>query len=284
MTKDTLAGDPATLGGKADLFHSLHHTGHRPLVLPNAWDPASARLIERAGAAAIATTSSGVAWSLGYADGNHADRDEVLRALARITRAVDVPVSADIEGGYADDPKGVADTVRGVLAAGAVGVNIEDSQAGGPTPLRDAAEQAERIAAARRTADGAGVRLFVHARVDTFLRRAGDLAATLERAALYLAAGADGVFVPGVTDPATVAELAAGIDAPLGVLAGPGAPPVAELAAAGAARVSVGGSLAEAAYDLVRRGARELLETGTYGSFADAIPYGEFNELMSRSR
>lgn len=264
------------LKSRAELFHSLHTPGH-PLVLPNAWDAASARVIEEAGAAAVATTSSGVAWALGAADGNHADRDEVLRALARIVAAVDIPVSADIEGGYADDPDGVAETIRGVLAAGAVGVNIEDSQ--GPA-LRDAAEQSARITAARKAADEAGVPLFIHARTDTYLRNAGGLSETLDRAAAYLAAGASGIFVPGVTDPALVAELASAIDAPLGILTGPGAPSVPELAAAGPARISVGGALAESAYALVRRGARELLERGTYDSFGEAIAYGEFNALM----
>jgi 2-methylisocitrate lyase-like PEP mutase family enzyme len=264
------------LKARAELFRSLHTPGH-PLVLPNAWDAASARVIEEAGAAAVATTSSGVAWALGAADGNHADRDEVLRALARIVAAVDIPVSADIEGGYADDPEGVAETIRGVLAAGAVGINIEDSQ--GPA-LRDTAEQSARIAAARTAADEAGVPLFIHARTDTYLRGAGGLPETLARATAYLAAGASGIFVPGVTAPALVADLASAIDAPLGILTGPGAPPVPELAAAGPARISIGGALAESAYALVRRAARELLERGTYDSLVEAIAYGEFNALM----
>jgi 2-methylisocitrate lyase-like PEP mutase family enzyme len=264
------------LKARAELFRSLHTPGH-PLVLPNAWDAASARVVEEAGAAAVATTSSGVAWALGAADGNHADRDEVLRALARIVAAVDIPVSADIEGGYADDPEGVAETIRGVLAAGAVGINIEDSQ--GPA-LRDTAEQSARIAAARTAADEAGVALFIHARTDTYLRGAGGLPETLARATAYLAAGASGIFVPGVTDPALVADLASAIDAPLGILTGPGAPPVPELAAAGPARISIGGALAESAYALVRRAARELLERGTYDSLVEAIAYGEFNALM----
>ncbi|MFJ5215256.1 isocitrate lyase/phosphoenolpyruvate mutase family protein [Streptomyces sp. NPDC088354] len=267
------------LKAEAELFRSLHVPG-RPLLLANAWDAASARVAERAGAAAVATTSSGVSWTLGTADGGHVDPSLALALTARVAAAVAVPVSADIEGGYATGPEGVADTVRAVLAAGAVGVNIEDSFAGGPRPLRAPADQASRIAAARRAADEAGVPLFVHARTDTFLRGPGDIEETLARAAVYLDAGADGIFVPGVTDPALVSELADGIDAPLGVLAGPGAPAVAELAAAGAARVSLGSAVAEAAYALVDRATRELLESGSYAALAGGIPWGELNALM----
>ncbi|MCW2870106.1 MAG: hypothetical protein JWL99_1426, partial [Streptomyces oryziradicis] len=268
------------LKAKAELFHSLHSAAHRPLILPNAWDAAGARIVEETGATAIATTSSGVAWSLGAADGNHADRDEVVRSVARMTAAVGVPVSADIEGGYAADTDGVAETVRRVLAAGAVGINIEDSYAGGPHPLRPVADQASRIAAAREAADEAGVPLFIHARIDTLLRQAGGIGDTLDRAAAYLAAGADGIFVPGTTDPGVIAELAAAIPAPLGILTGPGAPPVTALAQAGAARISVGGAIAEAAYALVRRAAREVLSTGTYEELSGALGYAELNALM----
>ncbi|MEU4096009.1 isocitrate lyase/phosphoenolpyruvate mutase family protein [Streptomyces sp. NPDC026673] len=267
------------LKAKAELFRSLHVPG-RPLLLANAWDAASARVAERAGAAAVATTSSGVSWTLGTADGGHVDPGLALELTARVAAAVAVPVSADIEGGYAADPEGVAATVRAVLAAGAVGVNIEDSYEGGPGPLRAAADQAARIAAARRAADEAGVPLFVHARTDTFLRGPGDLAETLERAAQYIAAGADGVFVPGVTDPAVVGALAEGIDAPVGILAGPGAPPVSVLASAGAARVSLGSAVAEAAYALVDRAARELSAAGTYTAVEGGIPWGDLNALL----
>jgi 2-methylisocitrate lyase-like PEP mutase family enzyme len=265
---------------RALAFRSLHVPG-RPLLLPNAWDTASARIIEDAGAAAVATTSAGLAWALGSADGDRLDRDRALSAVAGIAAAVGVPVTADIESGYGRDAAGVAGTVRAVLAAGAVGVNIEDAlYDGGDRPLRPVAEQAERIAAAREAADAAGVPLFVNARIDTFLRGAGGVDLTLERAAAFLAAGADGVFVPGAVDPGTVKELAAGIDAPLNVMAGPGAPPVAELAALGVARVSVGSGIAQAAHALVRRAARELLDAGTYESLAGGLDYGQLNTLL----
>ena len=267
---------------KAELFRSLH-TGGSVLRLPNAWDVASALLVEEAGAAAIATTSAGVAWSLGAADGDRLDRDRAIDLIARVAAAVELPVSADIESGFSDDSDGVGETIAGVLAAGAVGVNLEDSVQGGPEPLRPVAEQAERVAAARRAADAAGIPLYVNARVDTYLR-GGDpatrLPEALARAEAYLAAGADGIFVPGVVDPATIAELVKGVPAPLNVLAGHGAPSIDELAGLGVARVSVGSSIASVAYAAVRRSAHELLTGGTYDSLADRIPHPELNALF----
>ncbi|MFF0189882.1 isocitrate lyase/phosphoenolpyruvate mutase family protein [Streptomyces sp. NPDC005244] len=264
-------------------LRALHVPG-RPLVLPNAWDTASARIVEEAGAAAVATTSAGLAWDLGAADGDALDRERALAAVARIAAAVGVPVSADIESGYAPDAEGVGDTVRAVLAAGAVGVNIEDAlHEEGAGPLRPVAAQADRIAAARAAADTAGVPLFVNARIDTFLRGAGGVEETLERAAAFLAAGADGVFVPGAVDPVTVKALVGGIDGPLNIMVGPGAPAVAELAALGVARVSAGSGIAQAAHALVRRAARELLDTGTYGAMAGGFDYGELNSLLGNN-
>ncbi|MFI1004653.1 isocitrate lyase/phosphoenolpyruvate mutase family protein [Streptomyces galbus] len=275
--------DHSSLRDRALAFRALHVPG-RPLVLPNAWDTASARLVEDAGAPAVATTSAGLAWALGAADGDRLGREDALRAVAGVVAAVRVPVTADIESGYATDPAGVAGTVRAVLAAGAVGVNIEDALHEGDAPLRTVAEQAERIAAARAAADEEGVPLFVNARIDTFLRGAGGVDLTLERAAAFVAAGADGVFVPGAVDPETVKLLVEGVRAPLNVMAGPGAPPVAELAGLGVARVSVGSGIAQAAHALVRRAARELLEAGTYGSLADGLDYGALNTLFAGGR
>ncbi|MFF5757259.1 isocitrate lyase/phosphoenolpyruvate mutase family protein [Streptomyces longwoodensis] len=271
------------LRDRALAFRALHVPG-RPLVLPNAWDTASARLVEDAGAAAVATTSAGLAWALGAADGDRLGREAALRAVADVVAAVRVPVTADVESGYATDPAGVADTVRAVLAAGAVGINIEDALHEGDAPLRPVAEQAERIAAARAAADAQGVPLFVNARIDTFLRGAGGVDLTLERAAAFVAAGADGVFVPGAVDPGTVRLLVEGVRAPLNVMAGPGAPPVTELAGLGVARVSVGSGIAQAAHALVRRAARELLDAGTYGSLAGGLDYGELNTLFAGGR
>jgi 2-methylisocitrate lyase-like PEP mutase family enzyme len=259
-------------------FRSLHD-GTTVLALPNAWDVASARLVEDAGAVAVATTSAGVAWSLGAPDGDRLGRDGAVELVARIVAAVDIPVSADIEGGFADDPEGVAQTIRAVRDAGAVGVNLEDADHRGTGVLLPVAEQVERLAAARAAAGDA---VFINARVDTYLRGLPDpLTETLARAAEYLAAGADGIFVPGVTDPDTVAALVRGIAAPLNVLAGPGAPPVPELAGLGVARVSLGSSVAEAAYAVAGRAARELLAEGTYTSLSGALDYATLNALLA---
>ncbi|MFG2126691.1 isocitrate lyase/phosphoenolpyruvate mutase family protein [Streptomyces sp. NPDC048751] len=281
MTTSSTNENP--LRDRALAFHALHVPG-RPLVLPNAWDAASARIVEDAGAAAVATTSAGVSWSLGTADGDRLERDRAVAAVAAVAAAVRVPVSADIEAGYASDPAGVADTVRAVLAGGAVGINIEDAQHEGGGSLRAVAEQAERIAAAREAADAEGVPLFVNARIDTFLAGAGGVDLTLERAAAFRAAGADGIFVPGAVDRETVKLLVDGVDGPLNVLVGPGALPVAELAGLGVARVSAGSSMAQAAQALVRRAARELLEAGTYEALTDAFDYGELNTLLGAAR
>lgn len=259
-------------------FRELHIPG-TPLALANAWDAASARVVAGTGAPAVATTSAGVAWGLGAADGDQLDRASALDLIRRVASAVEVPVTADIESGFAADPDGVTETVALVLEAGAVGINIEDGS-------RDPAEHVQRVAAARRAADAAGIPLFINARIDVFLFGLGApenrLAETLTRAERYLEAGASGIFVPGVVAPETVAALAKDIDAPLNVLVGPGAPAVVELAALGVARVSLGSGVAQAAYDLVRRAAEELAASGTYTSIADSVDYGTLNKMMSR--
>lgn len=258
------------------LFHALHQPG--PLALPNAWDVASALVVEAAGAKAVATTSAGVAWSLGAADGDQLARDRAVDLVARIVKAVEIPVSADIESGFGRTAAEVAETVRAVVEAGASGVNIEDGLGAGQ---REINEQAERYAAARE----AGPDLYINARIDTYLRQVGDpadrLERTLQRAEAFLEAGASGIFVPGVTDLETVTELAKGIAAPLNLLVGPGAPAVDELAKAGVARVSLGSSVAEAAYALAKRAAEELLTQGTYSSVEGGIAYGELNALFN---
>ena len=278
-----------SLRDKAELLRSLHVPG-RPLVLANVWDAGSAVVAARAGAPALATTSAGLAWSLGAADGDRVDRDTALAAVARIAAVVDVPLSADVENGFGADAAGVADTVRAVLDAGAVGINLEDSiwhGDPGTPPLRPVAESAERVAAARAAAEERGVPLYLNARTDVYLRLreepAAMLAQAVERAAAYLAAGASGVFVPGVTDRETVAALTAAIDGPVNILAGPGAPTVAELASAGVARISLGSDVAVAAYALMDRATRELLTAGTYGAVEGGLDYSELNRAFVRS-
>ena len=265
---------------RAETFARLHRPGN-PLLLPNAWDVASAVLIAAAGAPAIATTSGGVAWSLGVPDAADLGAGRAAAVIDRITAAVSVPVSADIEAGYGPDADAVLATVTAVVRAGAVGVNLED-RLPGQSGLLGPAEQADRLAAARTAADRLGVPLWINARTDVFLAGQGPAARLEEaadRAVAYAAAGADSIFVPGLTDPAAIAELAAG-PLPVAVMAGPGAPPVAELAAAGAARISLGTAIAQAAYAVAARAAAELLTAGTYTATAGGIGYAELNAAL----
>ena len=265
---------------RAQRFRDLHRPGD-PLILVNAWDALSARIVAAAGARAVATTSAGVAWSRGAPDGDVLARDTAVDVIRRVTEAVRVPVTADIESGYGDSPGEVAETITAVLAAGAVGVNVEDSRHDGGDPLRPVDEQVARLAAVRTAADRAGIPLYVNARVDTYLRGAKDFDGTVARALAYLDAGASGIFVPGVVDADTVGALAAAIPAPLNILVGPGAPPVAELGELGVARVSLGSWVAEAAYGVARRAAQEAFGAGTYTSLTGAIEYGDLQTLMS---
>ncbi|WP_030244269.1 isocitrate lyase/PEP mutase family protein [Streptomyces sp. NRRL S-350] len=262
---------------KARLLRELHRPGD-PVVLANVWDAASARLVAAAGARAVATASASVCWSLGSPDGGGADREQVLARTAQVVRAVDLPVTADLEGGYADTAAGVGETVTALLATGAVGVNLEDEG-------RPAAEAAERIAAARAAADAAGVPLFVNGRTDVFLLGLGApeerLDEAVRRLRAYVEAGADGVFVPGVADPETIAALVAAVPVPLNVLAGPGSPSVAELAKLGVGRISLGPGLAKTAYAAVRQAAEEVYGSGTYTALDGGLTYPELNGLFT---
>ncbi|MGC9537119.1 isocitrate lyase/phosphoenolpyruvate mutase family protein [Streptomyces sp. UG1] len=255
------------------------------LVLPNAWDAGSAAVIAAAGAPAIATTSGGVAWSLGKGDGEQASREEMLAAAARIAATVDVPVTVDVEGGYGAAPAEVAKTVTAVVAAGAAGINLEDSKAVGG-PLFTAAEQADRIAAARAAATEAGLpELVINARTDVYVfgigEESGRLEDVLARAAAYAEAGADGIFVPGLLDLAVLGELAGRSPLPVNAMAGPGGPSVAELAKAGVRRVSVGTGVAQAAYTAARRATLELLGAGTYEELDGSLDFFQMDGLFS---
>lgn len=271
---------------RAAAFRKLHDRS-RILVLPNAWDAASARVFEDSGFPAVATTSAGVAFALGYPDGERAARDEVVEAVARICRAVRVPVSADMEQGFGRDPSEVAKTIRAVLDAGAIGVNLEDSTGDPRRPLRDVVEQVERLRAAREAASPAGVHLVINARTDVYLASVGEpsgrFADTVRRTLAYRQAGADCLFVPGVTDRATIAALVKEVGGPLNVLAGSGTPAVPELEALGVARVSLGSGPARAALTLTRRIAQELTGPGTFTLFTqNVISYADLNRLMAR--
>ncbi|MBC7842839.1 MAG: isocitrate lyase/phosphoenolpyruvate mutase family protein [Gemmatimonadaceae bacterium] len=268
-------------------FRALHAADADPiLVLPNAWDAMSARLIEVAGAQAIATTSAGISWALGRPDGQGLSRDAMAAAVRVIVDAVQVPVSADVESGYGSGtPDDVAETVRAVIDAGAVGLNLEDAPGVNGALVLDAEVQAARIAAGRAAAHSAGVDLFINARTDIYLKKVGDEATrfdeTVRRAKLYLAAGADGIFVPGVSDAPTIQKLAAAVGAPLNVIGGPGVPSVPELRTLGVARVSVGPGLARSVMAHIRNAAAEVLGPGTYASLTAQVPSPEANALFT---
>lgn len=272
-----------TLRDKANTLRRLH-AGPGILVLPNVWDVVSAKIVEQAGYPALATSSAAVAWMLGYADGERISRDEMAGMVARIARAVGVPVSADMEAGYGLRPEDAAATARAVIAAGAVGMNLEDAADGAKDPLVDVALQAERVAAAKDAGAAAGVPLVINARTDVFLAGVGApetrLAHAVRRLNAYHAAGADSLFCPGVTDRETIAALVRELDGPLNVLALSGAPSVRELEQLGVRRVSLGARLMRAALGAARRVAAELRESGTYTALNDLALTEDLNRLM----
>ncbi len=270
---------------RAHTFRSLHH-GPKALLLPNVWDVASARIIEDAGFPAIATTSAGVAFSLGYPDGQRISREEMLARVARIARAVKVPVTADVEAGYGDRPEDAAETARQVIDAGAVGVNLEDGTGDAQRPLVEPSLQIEKIRAIRETALKAGVLLVVNARTDVYLDQVGAPETrydeALRRGLAYRDAGADCVFVPGVREAETIAKLVKDLQCPVNILAGPGSPSVLELEKLGVARVSLGSAPMRATLGLLRGMAQELQASGTYTALEGAPAHGELNRLLEK--
>lgn len=268
---------------KAEALRRLH-AGPRALILANAWDVASARLVEAEGFPAVASSSAGVAFALGYPDGQRISRAEMLDMVRRIARAVRVPVTADVEGGYGTTAQAAAETARGVVAAGAVGLNLEDLADG--ARLLPVELQVERIQAVRAAGDAAGVPLVINARTDAFgvesIAGAQRTEEAVLRANAYLRAGADCAFVPFVADRTMIARLAREIEGPLNVLGTPDTPPVDELERLGVRRVSLGGGLARAAYGRARRVAVEVKRTGTFESLREGtISYAEMQRLLS---
>ncbi len=271
---------------RAVRLRQMHRAG-QPLVLPNVWDAASARIVEGAGFGAIATTSSGVATALGYPDGERIGRDLLIEVTARIIRAVACPVTADIEAGYGDATAEVLDTVRRVIEAGAVGFNIEDSRPRLNHHLVDLDEQVALIQALRQLAATMDVPFVINARVDVFLHGSGELpvriAEGVRRGNAYLAAGADCVYPIGTLDRDSVAALVAGIAGPVNMLGGPGSLTIPQLAALGVARVSLGGRVMSALLGHLRAVAREVLEQGTYTLMsATTLSGAEFGHLFAR--
>ncbi len=272
---------------KAARLRQLHQ-GPGILVLPNAWDVASSLVIEQAGFPAIATTSAGVAATLGYPDGQRISAGEMLAAVARIARAVRVPVTADLEAGYAGTPQQIAEFAKQVVHSGAVGLNFEDVTGDDesthvPLPL-----QVEKIRALRETSAALGVPLVINARTDICLMPIGDPATrferTVERLRAYRAAGADCLFAPGVADRDLISRLVKAVEAPLNILMSPGCPTIRELAQLGVRRVSAGSSLMRAALGAARRIAQELRAGTSFGSLYDhPVPFAELKQLLSQS-
>src|SRR6185503_11460582 len=257
----------------ADAFRAMHRG--RLLLLANAWDAMSARQFEAAGFGAVATTSGGVAWDLGFADGEKTPWSEVVAATARIVRAVRVPVTADIEAGYGETPDQVGKSIAEIVATGAVGFNLEDGTPRADMPVRPIEDAAARIRAARAAATTAGVPMVINARIDLYLKNVGDPASrfdeTVKRAKAYLAAGADCIYPFGFIDLDTVARLVKAIDAPVNIVARAGMPPVAEFERIGVARISIASGATLAVMSLVKQIGEGLRSSGTFDGLAHTM-------------
>ncbi len=268
---------------KANAFRAMHRGG-KILILPNAWDVASARIFENAGFGAIATTSAGVAFTLGYPDGEKISREEMLARVGRIARAVKVPVTADLEAGYGGRPEDAARTAREAIGAGAVGMNLEDGTADVAHPLVELTLQLERIRAVREAALKTAVLLVLNARTDVYLAKVGDpqkrYDETLRRLLAFRDAGADCVFVPGLADAETIGRIVRDVKCPVNILAGPGTPSAPELEKLGVARVTVGSGAMRATLGLVQRIAAELKSTGTYSGLEGGMAYADVNRML----
>ena len=269
---------------KAEAFRTMHSEGE-VLLLPNVWDVASARIVEEAGFPAVATTSAGIAFAQGFPDGQKIPPERMLAAIADIASAVKVPVTADVEAGYGGKPEDAARTARRVIESGAVGMNFEDATGDAAHPLTDLQVQLERIAAIREAAASRGLPLVLNARTDVYLLQAGDPAnryqEALRRLRAYRDAGADCVFVPGLTQRETIARFVADLHCPVNILAVPTSPPAAELKSLGVRRISLGSGPMRAALGLLRRLAQELKTDGTYSAMEGAPSHAEMNKLMS---
>jgi 2-methylisocitrate lyase-like PEP mutase family enzyme len=268
---------------KANAFRAMHR-GPNILVLPNAWDVASARIFEEAGFGAIATTSAGIAFSLGYPDGQKISREEMLARVARMAKAVHVPLTADVEAGYGDRPEDAAQTARGVIEAGAVGMNLEDGTDDPAHPLADLSLQLEKIRAVREAALKTGVLLVLNARTDVYLLQVGEPEKRYDEAVRRLLAfrdaGAECVFVPGLRDAETIRRIVQDVKCPVNILAGPGFPSMPELEKMGVARVSLGSGPMRATLGLLRRMAEELKTSGTYRALEGGPAHADVNLML----
>ncbi len=263
----------------AETFHSLHKQNDI-LILPNAWDASSAKVIEDAGAKAIATSSAGVAWGLGYPDGGVLPPQLLADLTARITDVIRIPLSVDFEGAYTNNPAKVAENLRPIIGAGAVGINIEDGE-GTPELL------AKKIEEARKAAESAGVNIFINARTDVFLGEIGSpesrVGETVKRAACYRDAGADGIFVPGLSEPSAIRAIVAEVKMPVNVMAYPGLPPAKELKKLGVRRLSSGTAIPQMIWSRVAELAKGFLGTGdSKPLFNNSMAYGTLQKLFTR--
>src|SRR5215510_10940718 len=273
---------------KAQRLLDLHHATD-PVVLINAWDAASACIVEQAGFPAVASSSAAVANALGYPDGQKVPWPEMVAAIRRIAGAVQLPVTADIEAGFSSGPKELEDAIGDVISAGAVGANLEDALPGHGDrgPLYSIADQVRRIEAVRNTAEKRGVHFVINARTDAYwqagVKLEEALRGTLERGKKYLQVGADCIFIPGLRDPAQIRTVVQEFNAPVNILATTGAPSIPELKQLGVKRISYGSGPMRAAMGLLRRIAREAQTTGTYNSLLEgAVSYIEMNKFFDR--
>ncbi len=272
---------------KAALLKKLHH-GPKILVMANAWDVISARIVEEIGFPAVATTSAGIAAALGYPDGQRVSRDEMLDVVSRIAGAVQVPVTADMEAGYGTTPEEMAETARALIEAGAVGLNLEDISGDDESSQVELGLQQDKIIAIREASDAAGVPLVINARTDIYLMPIGPqetrFERTVERFHAYAKAGADCVFAPAVRDSETIAKLVKAVEVPMNTLLMPGAPNLNELEKLGVARASIGSGLMRASLGRARSVAKAMFERrDSEAMFAEAVPYAEVNHLLGRN-
>jgi 2-methylisocitrate lyase-like PEP mutase family enzyme len=270
---------------KAEAFLALHQRQDL-FILPNAWDAASARVFEKAGFAAIGTTSAGIAASLGYRDGQQIPVREMMDAIKHIVSAVNLPVTADIEAGYSREVEKVLEVVREVMAMGVVGINIEDSTGITESPMLDIPSQVAKIRAIRNMVISAEKTLVINARIDLFYLGLYDTERatqeTIERAHAYLLAGADCIFIFGVTDKAILSQLVEAIPGPINLLAGPGMPSAPELKLMGVRRLSLGSAAMRATLGTLEQISTELLRDGTYDKLTEkAVPYGELQKFFT---
>jgi len=277
----------AEQASKAEAFRALHR-GPRLLLMANAWDAITARLFEAEGFAAVATTSGGVSWALGYPDGEAAPWDEVVGQTARIARAVAVPVTADIEAGFGDTPEAVGRSIGDIIRSGAVGVNLEDGLRSGTPPIRSVEDATARIRAAREAARAAAVPIVINARTDVYIKNLGDEESRFDEAVArgraYLAAGADCFYPITLRDTSTIGRLVQALNAPININVRAGYPGVVELEALGVARVTTATQLTLVALDATRRVARDIKATGRFDAINPTIAHPEMQQLLAPKR